>query len=184
MTTLPEQLSDEDLIRLIKVGQEGAFTVLYRRHQGSVFRFALHMSGRRDVAEEVTQDVFVELAKRPQQYRPDRGNMRSFLMGVARNKVRRRLGEDPVSSLVEGLVAPDDPFQDCARSRELRSLHMAILGLPPRYREVVVLCELEELDYQTAAQLLGCAIGTIRSRLSRARDILAAKLGRRERCTI
>jgi RNA polymerase sigma-70 factor, ECF subfamily len=180
MRSLPENLSDEELIRLIRNGKEMAFTALYRRHQGPIFRFALHMSGRIEIAEEVTQDVFLELARAPQLYDPKRGNVQAFLIGVARNRVRQRR-DDPVSALVDILAAPDDPFDDVARSADLRALHAAILSLPIRYREAVVLCDLEELDYETAAGLLGCAIGTIRSRLSRARDLLAAKLGRRER---
>jgi len=181
MRSLPEHLSDEELIRLIRDGKEMAFTALYRRHQGPIFRFALHMSGRIEIAEEVTQDVFLELAKAPQLYDPKRGNVQAFLIGVARNRVRQRR-DDPVSALVDLLAGPDDPFDKFARSSDLRALHAAILSLPIRYREAVVLCDLEELDYQTAARLLACATGTIRSRLSRARNLLAAKLGRRERC--
>jgi RNA polymerase sigma-70 factor (ECF subfamily) len=184
MKTLPEQLSDEELTRLIQNGHDMAFTALYRRHQGSVFRFALHMSGQVETAEEVTQDVFFALARDPHVYQPDRGSIQSFLIGVARNKVRHRLNDSPVSASLEALVAPGDPFHEYARSTELHALHRAILGLPVRYREVVILCDLEELDYQTAARLLDCPIGTVRSRLSRAREFLAAKLVRRERCTV
>jgi RNA polymerase sigma-70 factor, ECF subfamily len=183
MRSLPENLSDDELIRLIRNGKEMAFTTLYRRHQGPIFRFALHMSGRIEIAEEVTQDVFLELAKAPQLYDPKRGNVQALLIGIARNRVRQRR-DDPVSALVDILAAPDDPFDEFARSSDLRALHAAILSLPIRYREAVVLCDLEELDYQTAARFLGCATGTIRSRLSRARNLLAAKLGRRERCMI
>jgi RNA polymerase sigma-70 factor (ECF subfamily) len=68
------------------------------------------------------------------------------------------------------------------RQQDLALLRSAILSLPLKYREAVVLCDLEELDYETAARRIGCAVGTVRSRLHRARAILGAKLRRRDGC--
>ena len=69
-----------------------------------------------------------------------------------------------------------------SKEQELAALQIAILSLPPNYREVVVLCDLEELPYAQAAQHLGCAVGTVRSRLHRARAFLGAKLRKQESC--
>ena len=84
-------LTDEQLLAQALAGDEDAFTVLYRRRQGPVFRFALHMSGSSQVAEEVTQDVFVFLLQRGRDFDPSRGALGAYLFGVARNYVRRAL---------------------------------------------------------------------------------------------
>src|SRR4051812_30924774 len=88
------QASDEELLRRSANGDEDAFTTLYRRRQPSVFRFALTMSGRKDLAEEVTQDVFLLLIREPQRFDADRGALAAFLMGIARNFVLRHIERD------------------------------------------------------------------------------------------
>jgi len=65
---------------------------------------------------------------------------------------------------------------DLTRGEGVESLRKAILALPPHYREVVVLCDLNEMDYAGAAEILGCAVGTVRSRLHRARELILKKL--------
>jgi len=74
------------------------------------------------------------------------------------------------------LAASDNPLADLTRKETLEGLRRAVLALPRRYREVVILCDLEELDYADAAVALGCPIGTVRSRLHRARALLLEKL--------
>jgi RNA polymerase sigma-70 factor (ECF subfamily) len=167
-------------------GDEEAFLTLYHRHQGSIFRFALHMSGRRETAEEVTQEVFLALVSESRKYLAERGDLQAYLIGVARNKVRRQIRQ---SRALENLariepVVEADSFESLSREQEHRALRAAILSLPPNYREVVVLCDLENIDYAEAARQLGCAIGTVRSRLHRARMILGAKLRNGERCPV
>ena len=178
------QASDDDLLRHMMAGDEDAFTVLYRRHQGSVYRFALHMSASTDVAEEVTQEVFMFLIRGARQYDAKRGSLAGFLFGVARNHVLRRLDHDRVYSEPpdDSYAVDEDTFGSIVRSRRVDCLRQALLGLPEHYREVVVLCDLEELDYARAAQALGCPIGTVRSRLNRARAMLAWRLRANERC--
>ncbi len=75
-------------------------------------------------------------------------------------------------------------FGDLAQNERLETLRKAVLALPPAYREVVVLCDLHERDYADAASALGCAIGTVRSRLHRARALLAEKMRAGERCAV
>src|SRR6202171_892411 len=84
-------LSDDDLVRRMCAGDEEAFTTLYRRRQAAIYRFALHMSGSPNVADEVTQEGFLVLIRQPQQFDPARGPLVSFLFGVARNRVLRCL---------------------------------------------------------------------------------------------
>jgi RNA polymerase sigma-70 factor (ECF subfamily) len=182
-----EELSDGELLQLSSKGNEDAFLALFRRHEGPVFRFALHMSGRRETAEEVTQEVFLTLLSGGKLYAEEHGALQAYLIGVARNKVRRHLAETQVFDSA-GLGQPSssgaDLLEDLSKGQEIEGLRSAILSLPPNYREVVVLCDLEDVTYAQAAQQLGCAVGTVRSRLHRARAILSAKLRKCERCRV
>lgn len=186
--TVKTSLVDEELLRLMMAGDEEAFTALYQRRQGGVYRFALHMSGSEAVAEDVTQEVFLTLMREAGAYDAARGSLAAFLYGIARNYVLRRLRQDrsyvPIADeTAEGdacaydhLVAQQDPLGDLTRNEMIESVRNAVLALPARYREAVVLCDLHEMNYAEAAAALGCAVGTVRSRLHRARALLAEKL--------
>jgi RNA polymerase sigma-70 factor (ECF subfamily) len=188
MMTAPTTLSDEELLRLILAGDESAFATLYGRRQGGVYRFALRMSGSEALAEDVTQEVFLALMRDPGLYDPARGSLSAYLYGIARNQVLSRLGRDqsyvPMAeeamsgeaAVSEQLMTRGDPLSDLTRQETIESVRQAVLALPAHYREVVVLCDLQELSYAEAAGVLGCAVGTVRSRLSRARALLVRKL--------
>ncbi|HTB19475.1 MAG TPA: sigma-70 family RNA polymerase sigma factor [Bryobacteraceae bacterium] len=185
--------SDGDLLRLLSGGDEGAFVEFYRKHQGMVYRFALQMSGKTEIAEEVTQDVFVVAMNSGKRYDSERGSVAAFLYGIARNFVLRALErerpyltvlDDPAGEFEGRAVADQDIFSDLAQHERIETLRKAVLALPPAYREVVVLCDLHERDYAEAASALGCAIGTVRSRLHRARALLAEKMRAGERCAV
>jgi RNA polymerase sigma-70 factor (ECF subfamily) len=182
--------SDGDLLRLLSVGDEKAFLEFYRRHQGVVFRFALQMSGKTEIAEEVTQDVFVVVMNSAARYDSERGSVAAFLYGIARNFVLRALErERPYLTVLDDpaaaeAIAEDDTFGELVQNERIETLRRAVLALPPAYREVVVLCDLHERDYAEAASALGCAIGTVRSRLHRARALLGEKMRAGERCAV
>jgi len=183
---LKSDVNDNDLLRLMLAGDEEALSVLYRRRQGSVYRFALQMSGSRSIAEDVTQEVFLFLMREGQVFDDSKGTVGAFLLGVARVHVRRRLrAEHRLEPL--GDESDDDdvfmqstsdicPLEDLTRAETIESVRKAVLSLPPKYREVVVLCELQDVSYGETAEILGCAIGTVRSRLHRGRALLLAKL--------
>ena len=107
--------------------------------------------------------------------------MVAWLCGIARNFVRRRFAEPDVDPLdaevVDGAPAlTPDPLGDLTQGEMFDALRRAVLSLPLRYREAVVLCDLQEMTYAEAADALGCAVGTVRSRLHRGRALLAAKM--------
>jgi RNA polymerase sigma-70 factor, ECF subfamily len=176
--------TDEQLLSQALAGDEMAFTALYRRRQGPVYRFAMHMSGSTQIAEEVTQDVFIFLLQRGADFDPSRGALGAYLFGVARNYVRRALerkytenaSNASVDDEASALMIEHDPGESIARHQTSTAVWKAVLSLPEHYREVVVLCDLQELSYAAAAEAVGCAIGTIRSRLHRAHDMLSKKL--------
>lgn len=180
--------SDAELLRLTSAGDEQAFTALYRRHQNFVYRFALLMSGRASIAEEVTQEVFLALLCKAHHYDPALGSLTSYLCGAARNNVWRLLERErpyvqfnddadgdeaiPFSRLIDG----DDPLRNCTRNEAIKLVRQAVLALPPRYREVIVLCDFQELTCTEAAQALECPVGTVNSRLHRGHALLLEKL--------
>jgi RNA polymerase sigma-70 factor (ECF subfamily) len=179
---LPEK--DDDLLLLLRKGNEGAFVTLYRRRQASIYRFVLHMSGSESLAEDVTQEVFLALIREEFGYDPAKGTLVGYLFGIARKLVLKALekgrSDVPLDYETEDqppqLCVQSDLFADIARKEGIEALRRAVLALPRRYREVVVLCDLEETDYADAAGVLNCPIGTVRSRLHRARALLLEKL--------
>ena len=182
---LKSELPDAELLRLMLAGDEESFTLLYRRRHAGIYRFALQMCGSQQVAEDVTHDVFLFLMKDGHVFDPARGSVSSFLYGVARNYVLRRFRGDqatvPFSETddeqpFDQIANEPGPLDDLTRAETIEGVRRAVLSLPERYREVVVLCELQELSYGETAEVLGCAIGTVRSRLHRARALLLAKL--------
>ena len=173
-----DSASDGELLERMVSGDREAFAALYRRRQDGVYRFALQMSGSEALAEDVVQEVFLTLVRAGATYDPACGPVTAFLYGIARNHVRRGIGrgrQGSADSAPEPLAA-DQPETDLARRETIASVRAAVLALPVRYREVVVLCELEEMDCREAAEALGCAVGTVKSRLHRARRMLAGRL--------
>jgi RNA polymerase sigma-70 factor (ECF subfamily) len=173
-----ERTRDRDLLKRFHAGDRDAFAEIYRVHHMPVFRFASLMTGDSVKAAETTQDVFVWLIHHPEDFDPQRGELRAFLVGVARKLLKRRHSEEqrwmPLDESAAGNVNPltsgDPGAEDVLRLRR------AIFALPERYRAVVVLCDLEEKTYEQAAAVVECAVGTVRSRLHRARALLARKL--------
>jgi RNA polymerase sigma-70 factor (ECF subfamily) len=186
MKKVPHNPSDEELLRLMLAGDGQAFEQLYERWQGAIYRFALRMSGSETLAEDVTQDVFLRLMRDGWQYEA-RGSFAAYLLAMARHCLLRRLQQerrfvtfeaeaDDGMLAEEQLVAETDPLAELTREEIIAVVQRAIEGLPLHYREVVLLCHLQELSYAEAAAVIGCEVGTVRSRLHRARALLAEKL--------
>jgi RNA polymerase sigma-70 factor (ECF subfamily) len=174
----PEGHQDRELLRRFRAGDRDAFTAIYRAHQACVFRFARLMTGDPMKAAEITQDVFVWLIHHPGDFDPERGSLSGFLVGVARKFLKRRYSEEqrwvPLDEGMAETAAAQEPEDDGGHDADL--LRQAIAALPVRYREVVVLCSLEGKSYDDAAAIVDCAVGTVRSRLHRARALLARKM--------
>jgi RNA polymerase sigma-70 factor (ECF subfamily) len=167
---------DHELLNAVLAGSTEAFAAFYRQRQGAIFRFAFQMTGSVEVAEDVTQETFLALLSAAKRYDASRGPISAFLYGIARNQVFRRIGgrkHEPLEEQAGGA----DVLDDLTRRETVDRVRRAVLSLPPAYREVVVLCDLGEASYEEAAAALDCPIGTVRSRLNRARAILAQKLG-------
>jgi len=174
---------DDLLIKRIAAGDRDAFAELYRRHHRDICRFATHMSHSNTAAEDIVHEAFVAVIDSASRYRPGQTTAKLWLLGIARNYARRARAvrptlslHDPAQTEAAELAVEVDPAADLDRRRHLEALRRAVLALPVRYREAVVLCDLHELSYADAATAIGCAIGTVRSRLHRARALLARRL--------
>ena len=186
-TRIVAQDRDDLLLRRAAKGDEDAFALLYRRHQGALYRFALRMTGSAWGAEEIVQDVFMTLIRDPKKHDPERGSVGALLFGIARNRVMKHLERIPREVPLEeknedgtgsGIVLQDSftPAMWVEKRERMHQVRAAVFELPAEFREAVVMCELEEMSYLEAAQTTGCPIGTIRSRLHRGRALLLAKL--------
>ena len=187
----PDASDDEArLAARMASGDEQAFVTLFRQYQGPVYRFVRQMGGSAETAEDVTQEVFIALMEGSGRFDTERGSLKVYLYGIARNLLRRQIRKQSSHPEVEldqlpetgpAVAAAPDALADLERAEALASLRRAIISLPAHYREVIVLCELHEMRYEDAALIVNCPLGTIRSRLSRARRVLARRcLGDRD----
>jgi RNA polymerase sigma-70 factor (ECF subfamily) len=174
--------NDARMVDALRRGDEEAFVALYARHQPPIYRYALQMCGAA-AADDVVQETFAALL-RDRRFDPGRGSLAAYLFGIARHHILRVLSvarlESPLDA--EGAQEPvdnaryPDPFEDMSRTEAVESVRAAIQTLPAVYREAIALCELQDLDYATAAAIMECPVGTVRSRLHRARALLGEKL--------
>jgi RNA polymerase sigma-70 factor (ECF subfamily) len=179
----PPHASDDELMTRIVAGDRDAFAALYRARRADVFRFAVHVSGSRSIADDVTQDVFMTVIQEARRYRAGRSGVLPWLLGIARNHVRRAHSRRPSEPLPDeassdgrALAMDSDAVGGLVRQEYIDALRRAVLELPIKYREAIVLCDLQELSYADAAAALACAVGTVRSRLSRGRALLERRL--------
>jgi RNA polymerase sigma-70 factor (ECF subfamily) len=181
------QESDIDLYRAAGRGSEEALAALYRRHGSLVYRFSLRMCQDAWAAEEVTQEVFLALLRQPDRFDPERAALPTWLCGIARRQVwkylernRRSPGVDVEIDLEENGFevesTDDDPSVVLSRKEAVATVRQGLDELPPHMKEVIVLCEFEEMTYEDAAAVLNIPIGTVRSRLHRAKAGLAQLL--------
>ena len=178
--------AENALLARMKQGDEAAFNALYRRHKDPVYRFALLYCGSPATAADVTQDTFMHFIGHTAQYDPARGAIGAWLCGIARNLARKALSgredaTDPSdllddARLEEARIDRESPLEKVLKNESAEEVRRAVAAIAPHYRDVLILCELSELSYAEAAQVCNIDIGTVRSRLSRARAQLARKL--------
>lgn len=171
---------ESELLRRTRNGDDAAFGALYARYSPAVYRYALRMSGSEETAEEVVQEVFMQVVRGCRGYDASIGTLASYLYGVARHTLARVApdrGEIPIGEMEFAEDEPD-PLDGLDRAQRVEAVRTAVASLPLAFREVVVLCDLEQMSYAEAAETLGLETGTLRSRLHRARKMLLEKLSR------
>ena len=172
------QASDQELLA---IGDADSFSILYQRHSDALYRYALMVSGVQSIAEDATQNSFMLMIERVNSFDGQRSSSaRGWLYGFVRNSVRQLVRN---SSKLVSMVEPVDFSQSADRLIELKGMAedivIAIGRLSLEQREVIVLCGLQEVDYLNASKILDIPLGTVRSRLSRARQNLMNALPNR-----
>ncbi len=184
---------DRDEAHSAAAGDEAAFEALVHRHQRALFNLALRYLGDRDEAQDAVQDTFLRAWRALPRFRGE-AMFRTWITGIAINVCRSRLAgaEARCRRQTQSLVQPDgdggaevdlplpDPSPgpaELARGGELRAaLTKALAALSPEHREVLLLREMNGMEYEEVAAVLGCALGTVKSRIARARGALREAL--------
>lgn len=180
--------SDEELHRASRAGNEDALAALYLRHGPLIYRFSLSMCQDASLAEEVTQEVFLALLIQGGGYEASRAALSTWLCGIARRQVWKHLEKrrralpvelmdlDADDEPREAESSEDDPAVTLTRKETLAAVRNGVDALPAHLKEVIVLCEFEEMTYEEAASVIAVPVGTIRSRLFRAKARLKSLL--------
>ncbi|MGW1200798.1 RNA polymerase sigma factor [Streptomyces sp. NPDC002536] len=161
----------------LRAGDRDAFAQLYEEHARTVYNHAYRLTGDWSTAEEVMSETFLEAWRTRERLEPDGDSLRPWLLGIATNKARnanrsfgrrlaflaRRPAPEPVADFADEAAGRIDD------ARHLAAVRRALDGLRRPEREVLVLCVWSGLDYAQIAEALDIPVGTVRSRLSRAR---------------
>lgn len=177
-------MDDHVLFQRARRGDENAFAELFARYQRPLFRYAAYVCGQA-AADDVVQETFLAVLRQGHRTDAPDGTIQAYLFGIARHLMLKRLSSsreralgEEIDSVVEVTVAvaADSALDEYARQESASHLRAAVQALPREFREVIVVCALEDLSYADAAAVLQCPIGTVRSRLYRAKAMLASAL--------
>jgi len=177
-------LPDDDFQHVTRLiaGDANALRPLYEKHGRALLRFALAMCRSKQAAEDLVHDTFVAFMREPTRFDPAQGTVFGYLCGMLRHHVSRHfrrekrwvaLGDDDSFTPADDSSPPDD---EITRTEVTTAFRRVMLELPLQHREIIALCDLEELPYAAVAEILRCPVGTVRSRLHRARALLTLRL--------
>jgi len=176
--------SDEGLLQEALRGDEAAFDALYGRHRTPLFRFAWRLSGSVATAEDVVQECFLALLNGAS-FDAGHGTLRTYLFGIARHLVMKRVKlEGRATESPEADDAPAaalDPLDGLMARERALLVEQAVMALAPLQREALILFEYEDLKLEEIAIITGVDVGTVKSRLHRARQALRRRLAPCER---
>ncbi|MHC4938450.1 MAG: RNA polymerase sigma factor [Planctomycetota bacterium] len=183
----PEPLpsaTDEALAERLIGGDQHAFEAIVLRWRDRIVDLAHLLTGDRHAAEDVGQEVFIRLLRRPDAYDPKRP-FRAWISTVARNLCHDRWRRDSTRTRYQTTAVHDlhfgprpvtPPSEHAAHSEAQEELRRAIAELPPKFREAYVLCGVRGMTYQEAAEVCGCPAKTVSTRLARARKRLVERM--------
>jgi len=175
---VPDRTTDELLLEKAGAGDPAAFIQLYERHRAAIFRFSYRLSGSVEAAEDITHDCFLSLIKKPHNFLPDRGSLRTYLFSAARNlwlkQLRNSGRESAMDEFAEDqfIAAGREPLRQLLDDELSVKVQEAVSSLPPLQREALILFEYEGLALNEIASMVGTDVGAVKSRLHRARERL------------
>jgi RNA polymerase sigma factor (sigma-70 family) len=165
---MANSMSDEELMAQVRSGVGEMLGVLFERYHVPLFNFYLKLTGDRPVSEDLVQEVFFRILKYRHSYRPETA-FRAWMYQIARNArvdlIRKRRPETSLEPEMSPAVAPVDTAQ---QSQESLLLRTALMQISEDKREVLILSRFQDLKYEEIAQLLGCEVGTVKTRVHRA----------------
>ena len=182
---MPDGAAEAELLLKAGRGDEAAFLLLYERHRTPVFRFACRMLGSPQLAEDVAQECFLAVLRRPEAFRAERASLRTYLCAIARHLALKQLRKQGQETLVDEppskaawTAGEADPLGRVIETESAEAVRAAVLALPPLQREAVVLFEYQEMSLADIASVCDVDVGTVKSRLHRARERLRRMLER------
>jgi RNA polymerase sigma-70 factor, ECF subfamily len=175
----PMATPDRVLIDAVLAGDAIQFEGLVLRYSSWVYRFILKNVGSTAIAEDLTQETFFEAYRNLATFKAD-AKFSTWLFGIALNRLRNHLNRSPdrrhdflsTETLYPTIASENNPIYCLEKKQRLLTLQRAITSLSTELREVIMLVALEELSYEAAAQIIGIPVGTVKSRMHRARSLL------------
>jgi RNA polymerase sigma-70 factor, ECF subfamily len=166
-------LADEELMQLVQQADPRAFELLYDRHGGAAFSLAYRMTGDRSGAEDVAQEAFLSIWRSRLRYQPERGSVRTWVLGVVHNRavdaLRRNVVHERRRSPIEGIEerqeAPGLTDVEAARREEARNVRTALDSLPDDQRHTIELAYFGGFSHSQIAEMLDTPIGTVKGRM-------------------
>jgi RNA polymerase sigma-70 factor, ECF subfamily len=193
-TRPPERLADEELAALVDAKDPAAFEVFFDRHGGAAYSLAHRIVGDRQLAEDVTQEAFLSIWRSSARYDPARGSVRSWTLGVVRNRAIDALRRASVpapkldlddAALLEAQAAPERTESEALRRDTARRVRGAVGRLPPEQSQVITLAYFGGFTHSEIASMLGTPLGTVKGRmrlgLEKLRDSLSETVGLEDR---
>lgn len=177
---------EQKLIERSCAGDAEAFNEIYFLLKDSIYGFAFRMTKQNQIAEEITQEVFMFFIENSDKYETKKGSLFSFLCGVTRNKVLNYLKKSGTRLESNNLDAEsfenitkdngNSPFKKLLDKEFFKKIEESVSELSPLQREVILLREMDDLSYEEIADITQSNIGVVKGRLYRARQTLAKKL--------
>ncbi|MGB9697180.1 MAG: RNA polymerase sigma factor [Ignavibacteria bacterium] len=183
--SLYRELSDEDLISLFQEGEETAFDELVYRYQDRIINFLFRYTGSYETAEDLAQDTFIKLFKSKHLYK-NIAKFSTWFYTIAINTAKTWLkNEGRIDTISINLGFDEDGEKDFdIESRDITPenyanakleeyyIQKALAMLDDKFREIIILRDIQDLDYEEIAKITGLPIGTVKSRINRAREKL------------
>jgi RNA polymerase sigma-70 factor (ECF subfamily) len=167
-------VKETDVIHQVLRGDVDSFRLLVERYEGPVIRMIINVTGDSHICEDIAQDVFFTAYKKLGTFDPDRSSFSTWLFTIARNRsinAMKKKSALTVSALPE-MAMHNNPSDNLVKKELFDELDRALESLPGRQKRVFVLAELERLSYREIAQIEGIRIGTVKSRINRAKNKL------------
>ncbi|HEX4311816.1 MAG TPA: sigma-70 family RNA polymerase sigma factor [Acidobacteriaceae bacterium] len=180
MTAPAQQVPDSALVERIMAADEAALAALYDRYAGMLYAMLVRILKDTSAAEEVLQDLFLQLWRGAARFDASRGSLPGWLLVIGRNRAlsrlrgkdRREIQDDPEGFSIEAVPSPGNLENEAARAQLMEKLRGAMASLPSEQREAVELAYFEGMTQTEIAERTGSPLGTVKSRVRAAMQTL------------